>query len=265
MAADTQVEDVSAVFQRVLADTQACSIRLDAMDPQHSSFGLLQQAMRRAGLSVFSYFSFGNWYLPVKDRSFDSYLASLTSQTRNTLKRKKMKFQQNGLGEIKLFTQQEGLEKAIAAWQKIYASSWIKPEPFPVFMPNLIRLCAKRGWLRMAIAYYNQAPIAAQIWIVNGGRAAIYKLAYDGSQTQHSAGTILTAYLMRHVLDVDKVKEVDYLIGDDDYKKNWVSHRRERWGIVAYNKHTLRGLTGVAIQQLGTLRRKNKANRENKS
>ena len=57
-----------------------------------------------------------------------------------------------------------------------------------------------------------------------------------------SAGTLLTAFLMAHTLDNDKVREVDYMIGDDAYKKGWMSHRRERWGIIAYNPSTPRGL-----------------------
>ena len=44
-----------------------------------------------------------------------------------------------------------------------------------------------------------------------------------------------------NVADVDRVSEVDYLTGDDPYKKDWMSDRRERWGIVAFNVRTVRG------------------------
>lgn len=47
---------------------------------------------------------------------------------------------------------------------------------------------------------------------------------------------------MEHVIDVDRVREVDYLTGDDAYKKDWMSHRRERWGIIAMNPRTPHGL-----------------------
>ncbi|HEY8908590.1 MAG TPA: GNAT family N-acetyltransferase, partial [Rhodoferax sp.] len=57
-----------------------------------------------------------------------------------------------------------------------------------------------------------------------------------------SAGSVLTAALMRHVIDVDHVEEVDYLTGDDAYKRDWMSHRRERWGIVAFDLRTAAGL-----------------------
>ena len=50
---------------------------------------------------------------------------------------------------------------------------------------------------------------------------------------------------MEHVLDVDKVREVDYLTGDDKYKQDWMSHRRERWGILAMNPRTVRGALAI--------------------
>lgn len=51
---------------------------------------------------------------------------------------------------------------------------------------------------------------------------------------------------MEHVIDVDNVHEVDYLTGDDAYKKDWMSDRRERWGVVAFNLRTPHGLLAAA-------------------
>jgi CelD/BcsL family acetyltransferase involved in cellulose biosynthesis len=64
---------------------------------------------------------------------------------------------------------------------------------------------------------------------------------------------LLTALLMEHVIEVDKVAEVDYLIGDDPYKKTWMSHRRERWGVIAYNPRSLAGLAGWTREALARL------------
>jgi CelD/BcsL family acetyltransferase involved in cellulose biosynthesis len=123
-------------------------------------------------------------------------------------------------------------------------------------MPGLIRLCAARRWLRMGIAYHENVPVAAQLWIVNAGRAAIYKLAYDQAFARLSAGTVLTARLMRQVIDEERVDEVDYLVGDDDYKKDWMTHRRARLGIVAYDWRHWRGLGGMLLQGIGQARRR---------
>jgi CelD/BcsL family acetyltransferase involved in cellulose biosynthesis len=76
-------------------------------------------------------------------------------------------------------------------------------------------------------------------------------VAYDENYASFSPGTVLTAYMLRHVLENEAVNEVDYLIGDDAYKKCWMSHRRERWGIVAYNPGTLFGWLGIVRQVAG--------------
>ena len=98
--------------------------------------------------------------------------------------------------------------------QENYAASWKTPEASTLFVPGLIRSCAHRGWLRLGIARLGDLPIAAQIWIVANGKADIYKLAYDERHKNYAAGTILSALLMQHAIDKDKVSEVDYLIGD---------------------------------------------------
>jgi CelD/BcsL family acetyltransferase involved in cellulose biosynthesis len=58
--------------------------------------------------------------------------------------------------------------------------------------------------------------------------------------------------MMQHVIDVDRVREVDYLTGDDAYKRDWMSHSRERHGLVAYNLRTPRGLALAAIHLAGS-------------
>jgi CelD/BcsL family acetyltransferase involved in cellulose biosynthesis len=56
---------------------------------------------------------------------------------------------------------------------------------------------------------------------------------------------------MEYVLECDNVKEVDYLIGDDQYKQQWMNRRRERWGIVAYNPKTLFGAALLIREAIG--------------
>mgnify|MGYP000140757907 CR=1 FL=1 len=83
------------------------------------------------------------------------------------------------------------------------------------------------------------------MWIVADNTAYIFKLAYDESYKKLSVGTILTTTLMRHVIDIDKVTVVDYLCGDDAYKKEWMSDRRERWGLMAFNTSTTKGVLAM--------------------
>lgn len=254
MRANASRDDLASLLEEVRLECGAISVMLRAMDPDHSSFALTLAALRKAGFRPFPFMDFVNWYLPTDGVSYATYFKQLSSRVRNTVRRRERRLIEKAGGRVRILTGTQDAELAVETWGAIYGQSWKKPEPFPNFVPELIRLSGRRGWLRFGLAELGDVPIAAQIWIVNGGRAAIYKLAYDQAYASYSAGTILTAHLMRHVLDTDKVREVDYLIGDDAYKRDWMTDRRLRMGIVAYHPSTLRGVAGTAWQSLSRLR-----------
>lgn len=83
--------------------------------------------------------------------------------------------------------------------------------------------------------------------------ANIYKVAYDEAFKAYTPGTLVTAMMMQHVIETDKVSKVDYLMGDDPYKKTWMSERQERWGIIAYNPRSIGGLFELCREALGRL------------
>ena len=224
-------------------------VDLHPMPQVASVFKEVFSAMKNSGMSVQQYYCFGNWYLDVAGRSYAEYSKSIPSKIRHTLKRKGKQLS-TAASRVEIIEGADGLERAIAAYQKVYRSSWKTDEPYPGFMPGLIRLCAGRGWLRLGLAYLEDQPVAAQFWIVKDGIASIYKLAYDEKFSRLSAGTILTASLMEHVIDVDRVREVDYLAGDEDYKKDWMTHRRERWGLYGCNMRTPRGMGAGMLNRM---------------
>jgi len=225
------------------------ALRLAPMDRTAPSYRLIIDGIRAAGWQPYEFFSFGNWYQPVSG-SWSDYLAKRNGTLRNTIKRMTKKFSGDG-GTLEIVTAGDDVARAVEAYEKVYASSWKQAEPYPEFIPGLARTCAEQGFLRLGLAWLNGRPIAAQLWIVTHDRAEIYKVAYDERFKAYAPGTLLTALLMEHVIEVDKVTEVDYLIGDDPYKKTWMSHRRERWGIIAYNPRSLGGLAGWVREALG--------------
>src|SRR5690606_29111619 len=211
--------------------------------PCTPAFQQLKQTLTEAGYWVDDYFCFGNWYLETLGRTYASYLATRPSQLRNNLQRGRGRLDKAGPWRIAIQQHEDGgLEAAIAAFEHVYARSWKQPEPQPDFIPNLCRTAAREGWLRLGVLYFGETPLAAQLWLTHGGIASIYKLAYDEDGAQYSAGTVLTAAMFEQALDVDQVAEVDYLNGDEPYKQDWMEHRRERHGIIAFDLEQWRGL-----------------------
>lgn len=64
---------------------------------------------------------------------------------------------------------------------------------------------------------------------MEGGTAYIHKLAYLEAAKPLSPGSVLSAALFRHVIDVDRVELVDFGTGDDPYKRDWMEAVRPRY------------------------------------
>ena len=252
-------DDVTGVdLVPMLAALRKDSGRLPAlyfspMDPQAPSTQVLADALSASGYWVQRYFAHGNWYLPISG-NWQSHLAALPGAVRTTLKRMRKRLAQRQT-RIEVITEPADVDRAVAAYEQVYARSWKQPEPVAGFMHGLVSACAHAGWLRLGLVWLDEQPIAAQLWIVSHGRAAIYKLAYDDRFKELSAGTVLTAHLMERVIDQDKVLEVDYLVGDDPYKRQWMTHRRERIGLVAFDCRTADGLYSALRMRVGQLLR----------
>ena len=225
-------------------------VNLHPLAQDDKIFPGLAAAFGRAGLLVQTYFCFGNWYHEVNNQPFSEYLATRSSRLSKTGKRSRRILESGTRFRFELFTGVEGLDRGIADYNIVYNSSWKVPEPYPDFMSGLMRACAEQRWLRLGIAYMDGVPAAAQVWIVVNGTASIFKMAYDERYAKESVGTVLSSLLMERVIDVEKVRVVDYLSGDDAYKRDWMSLRRERWGIMAFNLRTPLGLA-AAMRHLG--------------
>jgi len=214
-------------------------------------YNQLLSELRAIGWIPFSFFCFGNWYLEVNN-DWESYLRDRSANLRSTIKRMNKKFA-TASGTLEVISATNNIEQAITAFQDVYLASWKVPEPYPDFVPMLIRRMADKGMLRLGIARLGTQAVAAQLWIVVGKKASIFKVAYHENYAEYSPGTVLTAHLLRHVIERDGVTEVDFLKGDDKYKRMWMSHRRERRGIVAYNPTTLVGSLLLARELTGRM------------
>jgi hypothetical protein len=227
------------------------------MDPDSISFSLIKEGFKSGGWLVDDYFCFGNWYQPVEPGNYLGYLAERPSKLKNTLRRAEKKLNQTIGFRLEIVQQaDERLAPAIDAFNQVYNQSWKQPEPYPKFIPGLCLLAAQKGWLRLGLIFIENEPVAAQLWLVVDEKAFIVKLAYDQKFIKTSAGTVLSGALYRYVIDVDRIKEVDYLIGDDNYKQDWVSLRRERRGIVAFNPRSLIGVAKAILHFAGKFWRK---------
>lgn len=227
-------------------------VQLQPLDASSGWLPAFERALHSGHYWSDRYFCFGNWYQPVPMGGFADYWAARPSALRNSVARGRRRLDKAGPWRIDIATSElDDLDAAIEAYESVYAQSWKQAEPCPGFMPGLIRTAAREGWLRLGVLRLSGQPLAAQLWLVHGDKANIYKLAYVKGIERLSAGSVLTAALMQHVMDIDRVREVDYLVGDDPYKADWMAMRRARVGLLACNMRSWRGWLAATRHVLG--------------
>jgi len=201
-------------------------------------------------LSGSSFFETANWSETITDLA--TYKERRPSHLRATLARKTARLGRGVDHRFEILTAQRDVARGIADFNQIYRSSWKPPEPYPGFIEGVATLAAQHKWLRLGLLYIEGKPAASQIWLVNGGTASIYKLAYSDEFKHYSPGTLLTMHLMAYVVTEDGVKCIDYLTGDDAYKRDWMSSREEMLRLRIAN---LRRARGIYLAGYDSLRR----------
>jgi len=209
----------------------------------------LQQIMETAGYHCERYFRVYNWIYRVQGQSYEDYLAARPARLRNTISRKQRKLEREHGYEIRLFTGEE-VPQAMSDYYAVYTASWKANEQYVDFLDGMVENFSRPGWSRLAVLYVNGQPIAAQLWFVVHAKASIFRLAYDEAWKQYSPGSILTSFLMQYVIDTDMVEEIDFLTGNDSYKQDWMSDRRERFALSCVKNVTPTGWYEQVVESL---------------
>lgn len=200
----------------------------------------LAAALRGAGWIVDVEADKANWRARTAGMDFETFWAARPGKLRNTVRRKAK------AADLDISIHRGFDAAAWADYEAVYRASW-KPEEgsFP-FLRALAEQEGAAGTLRLGVARKDGRPLAAQLWTVENSEATIHKLAYVEDAKALSPGSILSRAMFRHAIDKDRVAIIDYGVGDELYKADWMDERRQLWRIAAYNPRTARGCAGAA-------------------
>lgn len=225
--------EAMAVFSRFCRS--AGIVRLDALPDEWEGLGDLVAGAHQAGLRVLRFDHFGNWFEDVSGLDWSAYLFSRPGALRETIRRRLRRAEMLPDARFDLLTQPTQMDRAAEAFESVYRRSWKEAEPYPTFNVAFMRTMASAGLLRFGVWTIGAEPVAVQIWVVKDGHAVVLKLAHDQAFKTHSPGTVLTALMLRHLLDRERVAQIDFGRGDDAYKQGWATHRRQRIGVLLVN------------------------------
>ncbi len=252
-ASERLVRDAGAAFGRHARRRPL--MMLEAMDPAWPGMAAFRAGLGDAGLATRSFTHFINWRGEVAGGSWEGYLQGRPGALRETIRRKTRALERDASLRLELVRDPAGFGRALAAYERVYARSWKTPEPFSGFNQALFAKLAGRDCLRIGVMWAAEQPIAAQYWTVEGGTATVLKLAHDDAFRRVSPGTVLTAFVIRQLIERDGVRGVDFGRGDDAYKRDWAETQRFRVGLLAINPLAIGGMTTLARHDFGRVLR----------
>jgi hypothetical protein len=224
-----------------------------AMDADAQSFIEFIGALRGASFIVRPYPHFFSVFQPTAGTSYTSYRDTRPSWARQRIsryERKERQLKKRYAYRVDLITDETGLNQALHDYEAVQALSWKEPDHHPHFVPACITACAEARCLRLMLLHLDDRPVASLFVFLTGRRALFYRTAYDPAYAKESVGAMVHLSMIRHLLDVDHVEELDFGRDREPYKQCWASHERMRYGILAVNCATLGGCLSLA-QQLG--------------
>jgi CelD/BcsL family acetyltransferase involved in cellulose biosynthesis len=221
-------------------------VRLDALPAEWDGL---------AGLAPLRFDHFGNWSEDVAGLAWSDYLQRRPGALRETIRRRLRRAERLPDARFALYTRPDQMDRAAQAFETVYARSWKDSEPYPDFNVALMRATAAAGWLRLGVWSVGADAVAVQFWVVTAGHAIVLKLAHDEAFKALSPGTVLTALMLRHLLDNEHVARIDFGRGDDPYKQDWVTERRQRVGLLLANPARPAGMAALLRHAAGRLRR----------
>jgi hypothetical protein len=174
--------------------------------------------------------------------SFEEYLSSFKQKTRDTLKRKRKKLfllpeityssynPRDIDDEIKsLFVLHE-----LRSRQKGRTTTFAGPELID-FHVRLAREISKSGWLQLKFIRHNNKVIAAFYGYEFGGHLFYYQMGIDPAWGNYSLGNVIFYEIIQEAFS-KKLREFDFLRGDEEYKKRWTKKQRTLVSATIYNK-----------------------------
>jgi len=241
---DEQFDSViSSLVDAVCNDHQKWAmIDLNFLELGSRVYASLIRALNERNMVVRCYEYRPNCYERVSGIGFDDFVTSRSSIVRKTILRKSRQLERTGQLRFHVTIGGSEIDSAIAAYEEVLANSWKEPEPFPNHTAGLIRAAAATGALRLGLLYLADRPVATQLWIVSAGKATIYKLHYDAEFKDQSVGAILTLRMFERVIEGDQVDEINFGVGNETAKRQWLTDERPLCGVVAFNQRTLGGI-----------------------
>jgi hypothetical protein len=225
--------------------------RFECLDPESRECRALVAALGEHRLRVERFADpFVTFDETVEGLAIGQYLARRPPALRDYVERQAAAWADTGRGRFELVTGGPGFAAALVDYALVDVQSWKEQEPYPDCLAQLVEAAARAGVLRLGLLYYDDRPVAAQVWIVSAGRATLWRSRFAKKFMLLSVGVVVTYEMMRHILAADRPRALEFGPGDISGRQQWLERHHARIGLAVFNLRTAKGW-GVAARRYG--------------
>jgi CelD/BcsL family acetyltransferase involved in cellulose biosynthesis len=183
-------------------------------------------------------------FIDLRNHTWESYLASLSSSQRYSFNRKLRALQKAFTVRIDLLENEtdapRGLELVIDLHRKRWGSRGLseafQTDEFTAFHQEFTSVAAKRGWLRFIILNLDNSARAAIYGLRYGSAFYFYQSGFDPMYRKQSVGLVVMGLAIKQAID-EGCSEYDLLHGEEEYKFHWARELRDLGRIELYPPH----------------------------
>ena len=240
-----------AIARRLrMARPRIASLTLWPVPETGGSADLLQGSLAAAGWKGFAWERSVIWTANVAGHSFEAYWAARPAHVRAA-------FANEVAGanfETQVFSR-IGTE-AWEAFEGVARTGTSYPGGESEFLRETAAAESESGFARLGLCRVDGAVVAAQFWTVENGVARLLASARSDGAAGPSPRTILTAAMLSHFIDEDKVRTIEFKMEQEEGPADWADDRARLFCLEAYNPATLAGLWGAARAKIAELVRR---------
>lgn len=173
-------------------------------------------------------------YIPLDGATWESYLASLSSDHRYNFNRKLRRLNRDFEVRFEAVADQQSARETLhlliaqhnARWADRGGSDAFHTDALVAFHRDFVQAAFACSWLRLYALRLNGAMAASLYGFLYRDVFYFYQSGFDAAYTQYSVG-LLTMGLAIQAAIADGAVEYDLLHGNESYKSHWASHHRD--------------------------------------
>jgi len=197
----------------------------------------------------------GQWKAPASPFiklgcDYETFFNTLGSGCRFNLTKRYARLTKNGPVDVEVVTEaravddamRDGLRIEAAAWKGEKGTAMLSDPAVAEFYTKLARRQADLGQLRLTFLRVAGKRIAFNYLLQSRRKLYAVKIGYDPQYHAFSPGNMLLNLIIKDACECG-IEEYDLLGGDDSWKFQWTSHKREhRWLFLFRNRLKSRAL-----------------------